>query len=84
MVGEFSDVIVGSVSARDVDSGRNSDVMYYFTKTQHEFALDPFTGEIRSKVIFDREEMASYSLHVEVEIDERLLQIEILSLNVVS
>ena len=55
------------MSARDADTGRNADLMYFFTSDQHSFELDPFTGEIRSKAVFDREQNPKYSLTVQVE-----------------
>lgn len=56
--------VLGSVSARDEDIGRNSDVMYFFKDKQYNFDLDPFTGEIRSHVEFDRENKSTYSLDI--------------------
>ena len=66
LVGFHPLTIVGSVSARDADTGRNADIMYFFPEEQFEFDLDPFTGELRSKIEFNREIKQQYSLRVQV------------------
>jgi len=40
--------------------------MYFFPEEQFEFDLDPFTGELRSKIEFNREIKQQYSLRVQV------------------
>lgn len=63
------------MSARDADAGRNADIMYFFTSSQFNFDLDPFTGEIRSKQVFDREQASKYSLTVQVNILNKITEI---------
>ncbi|XP_067948846.1 protocadherin Fat 4-like [Watersipora subatra] len=62
--GKDSGTYIGSVSARDADIGRNSDLMYFFASYQPNFDLDPFTGEMRSRTTFDREARSNYQLAI--------------------
>ena len=52
---------IGSVSATDVDVGRNAELTYMIQTTQNDFAIHPKTGAIRSLVTFDREQLLKSS-----------------------
>ncbi|XP_033127144.1 protocadherin Fat 4-like [Anneissia japonica] len=47
--------VLGQVRSKDRDIGLNAEITYSFVNNQTEFAIDPITGLITSKVMFDRE-----------------------------
>ncbi|XP_023246890.1 cadherin-related tumor suppressor [Copidosoma floridanum] len=57
---------VARVSAKDADSGENSEITYHLLNDFDEvFVIDEFSGEISTNSMLDREKVSSYKLIVE-------------------
>ena len=59
---EVNRTLVGSVSASDLDAGRNSKLTYKFESHSKEFVISASNGEIRTNQVLDREKTSSYDL----------------------
>ena len=57
---------VGQVSATDRDQTDNSQLKYYMTEPNENFAINSATGEIVTKRTMDREETSSYEFDIHV------------------
>merc|ERR1719264_1326085 len=60
-----ADSVIGVVSARDGDTGRNGEISYSIKSDSGNFRIDNPSGEIRTVLALDREE--AYLYHLEVE-----------------
>ena len=67
--GEPVGTVVTRTSAMDRDGTFPNNAVYYYIKKDSEgeryFKIDPRTGEISTKVIFDRESKGAYALEIE-------------------
>lgn len=61
-----SDSLVGQVVATDQDIGPNGDLQFFFYNAQNYFKINSKTGEIRTQVSLDREQVAEHILTVYV------------------
>lgn len=87
---DAADMLVMTVHAVDEDSGENGRVTYHFkvkdsnVQETEEFSIDPDTGELRAKIILDRETKPSYQVRYQffiMFVNDRWNNIRILSLN---
>lgn len=56
--------VVGCVVADDLDAGRNGQVHYFFSEPQTYFTISAQSGELRSQVSLDREQIAEHLIIV--------------------
>ena len=56
-----AETVIGRVSAYDLDLGRNAEITYKFTIENDHFEIDKQSGFISSKIVVDRENMATSS-----------------------
>ena len=56
-----ADTVIGRVSAYDLDLGRNAEITYKFAIENDRFEIDKQSGFISSKIVIDRENMATSS-----------------------
>ena len=59
-----ADSVIGVVSAKDGDTGRNGEISYSIKSDSGNFKIDNPTGEIRTVFALDREEADIYHLEV--------------------
>lgn len=71
---DVADVLIMKVKAEDGDPGENGRVTYHFkvndsnVQETDEFIINEETGELRSKIILDRETKKQYQVDLQVHL----------------